>query len=469
LRRLEIRLEVVSYRPVSYWFDVLGDEPEPRPALPGDLEVDVAIVGGGFTGLWTAYYLKLADPTCRVAVLEREVAGFGASGRNGGWCYAKLAGLPDYLARDPERGAALRDAVAATVDEVGAVCEAEGIAADFRKAGGLMLATSSPQVERLHATVKVHRKMGFGEEQCRWLEPAELSEHIRFASNYGGIFLANVAGVNPAALARGLADSAERRGATVYEQTRVLSVEPGCVRTSRGVVRASRIVVALAAYLSQLPGHGRDVLPCYNHMLATEPLPRETWERIGLARRESFGDGSRSFVYAQRTQDDRIAIGGRGIGYHFGSSIRARFDRDAQVYRALESAVRELFPELGDVAVTHRWGGVFGMPRDLCAALRMDEATGIAVAPSYVGDGVAASNLAGRTLCDLVLERKSALVELPWVGHRARCWEPEPLRWLGVRGGIALNLSADRAERRTGRRPRAREHLLSAMGLEFSY
>ena len=227
--------------------------------------------------------------------------------------------------------------------------------------------------------------------------------------------------------------------------------------------------MALAAYLCGLPGHRRDVLPCYNHMLATEPLPRETWERIGLARRESFGDASRSFVYAQRTADDRFAIGGRGIGYHFGSAIRAGFDRDARVYRALESALRELFPELGEIAVTHRWGGVFGMPRDLCAALRMDESTGIAVAPSYVGDGVAASNLAGRTLCDLVLQRRSVLVELPWVGHRPRRWEPEPLRWLGVQGGMALNLSADRAERRTGRRSPARERLLSAMGLEFSY
>ncbi|MDH3519782.1 MAG: FAD-binding oxidoreductase [Myxococcales bacterium] len=457
------------YRSVSYWFDALGAEPQVRGPLPGDLEVDVAIVGGGFTGLWTAYYLKRADPDCRVAVLERETAGYGASGRNGGWCWAKLAGLPEYVARDPERGAALRDAVMGSVDEIGGICEREGIEADFRKAGGFMLASVPAQVARLRAMLKTVRQMGLDAAQYRWVEPAEMTEHFRVAANFGAVFMANCAGVNPAALARGIADAAERRGAAIYEQTPVLDVAPGLVRTAHGNVRAARIVLALAGYLAQLPGHRRDVLPCYNHMIATEPLPRETWERIGLARREGFGDVSRMLAYGQRTHDDRIAIGGRGLGYHFGSSIDARFDRDARTHRLLEKTLHELLPQLGDVAITHRWGGVFGMPRDLTAALRMDEATGIAVAPSYVGDGVAASNLAGRTLCDLVLERRSPLVEFPWVTHRAPRWEPEPLRWLGVRAGLALNASAERSERRSGRLPPLRDRVLRSIGLDFSY
>jgi glycine/D-amino acid oxidase-like deaminating enzyme len=459
----------MSYRSVSYWFDSLGAEPLLRRPLPGDLEVDVAIVGAGFTGLWTAYYLKRADPACRVAVIERETAGFGASGRNGGWCWIKLAGLPEFMARDPEGGAALRDALRATVDEVGAVCAAESIDADYRKVGGFMLATGPAQVPRMHAMLETNRALGLSEAEYRWLEPGEVAQHVRVAKNHGGVFMANCAGVNPAALARGLADAAERQGAQIYEQTSALEVMPGRVRTDRGEVRAHRVVLALAGYLCQMPGHARETLPCYNHMIATEPLPRETWERIGLARREGLGDASRSFIYAQRTADDRIAVGGHGVGYHFGSRIEPRFDRHAKTHCALEAALHEMLPDLGEVAITHRWGGIFGMARDLSAAIRFDPATGVAVAPSYVGDGVAASNLAGRTLRDLLLDRRSELTLLPWVGHRSPRWEPEPLRWLGVHAGLALNDSAARVEKRTGRRSAVRESLLGVFGIDFAY
>jgi glycine/D-amino acid oxidase-like deaminating enzyme len=455
----------MSYRSVSYWFDSLGAEPELRPPLPGDLDVDVAIVGGGFTGLWTAYYLMLADPSRRVAVIERETAGFGASGRNGGWCVALVHGLEDFCKQDPQRGAALREAIKASVDEVGAVCKTEGIEADYHKGGGLALATNAQQAERLREGLKESRQIGWTEEDVRWLDPEEVEARIRIASNCGGLLNMNTAAVNPAKLARGVADAAERRGASIYEQTTALAVEPGRVLTSHGTVRAPRIVMALDAHVTKLPGCRRNALPTYEHMIATEPLSDQMWDEIGLAERGLFGDASRLFTYAQRTADNRIAIGGRNIGYRFGSVIEARFETSPHVEQLLVDALHEMLPQLGEVAITHRWGGVLGLPRDLISSLSIDEATGIGGVESYSGEGVCPSNLAGRTLCDFALGRKTPLIELPWVGHRSPRWEPEPLRWLGVRAGLALNASTDRADTRGARYP-IRKRLLRAMGFE---
>jgi glycine/D-amino acid oxidase-like deaminating enzyme len=455
----------MSYRSASYWFDSLGAEPEPRPPLPGDCEVDVAIVGGGFTGLWTAYYLMLADPSRRVAVIEKEIAGFGASGRNGGWCGAMIHGLEHFSARDPERGAALREAIKASVDEVGAVCKTEGIEADYHKGGGLTLAINSAQAERLREGLKAARKIGWTEEDSRWLDPEGVADRIRISSNCGGILNANTAAVNPAKLARGVADAAERRGASIYEQTTALEVEPGRVRTSHGTVRAPRIVMALDAHVTKLPGHRRDVIPVYEHMIATEPLSDQVWRDIGLAERGLFGDGSRLFTYAQRTADNRIAIGGRRFDYHYGSAIDARFERSPYCERLLVDALSEMLPQLGEFAITHRWGGVLGIPRDLISSLSIDETTGIAGLNSYTGEGVCPSNLAGRTLCDLTLGRKTPLTELPWVGHRSPRWGLEPSRWLGAMAARSLNMSTDRTDTR-GRRYPIRRQLLRAMDLE---
>jgi len=407
-----------------------------------------------------------ADPSRRVAVIERETAGFGASGRNGGWCFAMIHGLPTYYERDRERGAALREAIKASVDEVGAVCASEGIEADFHKGGGLILATDAQQAERLRASLAFDRSLGWTEEDLRWLEPAEIEARIRTSSPFGGTFNTNAAAVNPAKLARGIADAAERRGASIYEQTSALSVEPGCVRTTHGTVRAARIVMALDAHVTRLPGCRRKLVPTYEHMIATEPLPEQTWKEIGLARRGLFGDFCRLFTYAQRTADDRIAIGGRNFDYHYGSAIHPRFEKSVQVERMLVDSLRELLPQLGSFAITHRWGGVLGMPRDLISAIANDDATGIGGVVSYAGEGVCPSNLAGRTLCDFALGRRTALTELPWVGHRSPQWEPEPLRWLGVQASRALLSSADRTERR-GRRYPIRGRLIRAMGLDI--
>jgi glycine/D-amino acid oxidase-like deaminating enzyme len=196
----------------------------------------------------------------------------------------------------------------------------------------------------------------------------------------------------------------------------------------------------------------RAVVPVYSLVLATEQLPRATWDEIGLARRETFSDHRHLIIYGQRTDDDRLVFGGRGAPYHLGSRVRPEFDRDPRVFAKLRDTLVDLFPMLGAARIGHAWGGALGIPRDWCASVGLSRATGLAWAGGYVGDGVATTNLAGRTLRDLVLRRDTALVRHPWVGHESRTWEPEPLRWLGINAGLRAMTLAD-AEERLTRRP----------------
>jgi glycine/D-amino acid oxidase-like deaminating enzyme len=189
----------------------------------------------------------------------------------------------------------------------------------------------------------------------------------------------------------------------------------------------------------------------YSLIIATEPLSPETWERIGLRRRESWSDQRHVVIYGQRTADDRMVFGGRGAPYHFGSAIKPGFDRDDRVFAGLRATLVDLFPVLSSARITHAWGGALGVPRDWCASVGLDRTTGLAWAGGYVGDGVSTTNLAGRTLRDLVLGHDTDLTRLPWVGHRSRRWEPEPLRWLGANAGLRAMRLADVEEGVTGR------------------
>jgi len=456
--------EPAGYRDVSFWMDTVPGPLAQRPPLGGDLDVDVVIVGAGYTGLWTAYYLTELDPRLRIAVLEREIAGFGASGRNGGWCSALFPASHDQVARASDQAAALamQRAMIATVDEVGRVCEAEGIDAHWAKGGTLVAAVTPAQVERLRGSVAAAREFGLGEEDIRWLDAAEATGRVRVAGALGATYTPHCASVHPARLARGLAEAVERRGVTIYEGTPALALEPRAVRTPHGRVTAGVVVRATEGYTAELPGHHRAYLPIYSLMIATEPLGQDFWDEVGWARRETVADGRHVIVYAQRTADGRIAFGGRGAPYHLGSRVAPRFDREPKVFEDLARTLVELFPAAEDAKVTHTWGGPLAAPRDWFSSVSFDRRTGLAVAGGYVGDGVGASNLAGRTLADLITGTGSELAALPWVGHRSREWEPEPLRWLGVNAGFRLAASADRVENRRGR-PARRGDLLDRL------
>jgi len=444
--------QITAYRSLSWWLGSAGEDLAPRSPLPGDADVDVAIAGAGFTGLWTAYYLAQADPGLRIAVCEREIAGFGASGRNGGWCSALF---PASLAK-LERMAGRRAAVAMyramqdTVDEVGRVAAAEGIDCHWAKGGTLQLARSPAQLERARDEVAAARAYGFGPGDLRLLSAAQTAERVQASGVLGATYTPHCAAIHPARLARGLAALLRRRGVAVYERTPVTEIGPRRLRTPHGTVRAQYVIRATEGYTPRLPGLHRALAPVYSLMIATEPLPPAAWDEIGLAGRPTFGDYRHLIIYGQRTADGRLAFGGRGAPYHFGSAVRPEFDRSPAVFAALRRSLGELFPALGEVTVTHAWGGPLGVPRDWCASAGLDRATGLGWAGGYVGDGVATTNLAGRTLADLVLERDSEITRLPWVGHRSPPWEAEPLRWLGANAGLQAMSWADRQEARTG-------------------
>jgi len=434
------------YRSRSLWLDQLESPLTPRPGLGGDLDCDVAIVGGGFTGLWTAYYLTSLDPKLRVVVVEREIAGFGPSGRNGGWAVGGLVGSPAAygIAADAERRDRALQATFAAVDEIGAVVAREQIDCGYRRAGALTIATTAPQWLRL----RERDSPGGG---GRLLSSTEAEALVSVPGLYGARFSPHAARVDPARLVRGLALACERRGATVLERTAATSIERGRVRCVGGTVRADVVIRATESYTTQLPGERLRYLPLYSLMIATAPLPAVAWEELGWRDGLLIDDAHHLFFYAQRTADGRIAIGGRGAPYRLRSPIDARNERDPAVRARLQRSLARAFPVAAQVPITHHWGGPLAVPRDWSMSVRFDRSSGMGAAGGYTGHGVAASNIAGRTLADLVLGRDSELVAMPCVGHRSRRWEPEPIRFLASEAIVRTLGAADRHEDATDR------------------
>ncbi|SDF08810.1 Glycine/D-amino acid oxidase [Mycolicibacterium neoaurum] len=431
---------------VSHWFDTL---PTPRPGLPGDRDADVCIVGAGYTGLWTAYYLKKTDPSLRVTVLEARFAGYGASGRNGGWLSGLVPGDRNRMAKSHgrEKVIAWQQALNDAVDEVIAVAASEGIDAGAVKGGNLEIARNPAQAARLSAAVA---------EERRWLNDVteltkeEAAQRIDFDGMLSAYHTPHCARIQPAALVRGLADTVERLGVELYERSPVHEITQGRAVTVSGTVRAPIVLRATEGFTSALPGLHRRWLPMNSSMIATEPIPTELWDEIGWGERELVGDTAHGFFYAQRTVDDRIAIGGRSVPYRFGSRTDSDGRVPARTIRALTAVLHSLLPQVRRVPIAHGWCGVLAVPRDWEAGVALDRASGLGWAGGYVGHGVTATNLAGRTLADLVLGQRTDRTQLPWVGHQSRNWEPEPLRWLGVRGLYTAYKVADRHEARSG-------------------
>ncbi len=406
--------------------------------------VDVAIVGAGYTGLWTAYYLKLREPTLNVAVYEAQRVGFGASGRNGGWCMGTAWGVDGLLA-DPQtqpQGLRLARALFDTVDEVGRVCQAENIDAHFKKGGSLNVATVPFRTDVLRAEVDHLHNMGLSDADYQWLPADAARRRLNIQPNHGALHFKHCAAIHPARLVLGLAEVVARRGVRIYEHTPVSSIASGEIATNRGRVRAPTIVRATEGYTGSIAGASRAMLPIYSMVTATEPLSAALWDEIGLRERETFGDGRRVVIYGQRTLDDRLVFGGRG-GYYFGSRRRPSIPASDPKVMRVKALIPRLFPMLKDARITHGWGGMLGVQRHWRPTVQYDRNTGIGWAGGYVGEGVGATNLAARILADLITQQRSALTELPWVDDVARKWEPEPLRWLGAK---LLERAAERAD-----------------------
>lgn len=425
-------------RGISFWHDSLpaGDDLAPRPALPGDLDVDVAIVGAGYTGLWTAHSLLRADPSLRVVLLEREVAGFGASGRNGGWCVGHYSGPPAAANRKGGAGAyaTMEREVRRAVDEVGAVVAEAGIECGFHKGGALYFAVNEGQMRRVRKLHAGFERQGVGDG---WkLLDADAAAAI-----------AAVPGI------RGLATEVERLGGTIHEGTAVRSLGDRVVHTEHGSVRADVVVLGTEAYTSSIEGHEADIFALGNHMVATEPIDDATWRQIGFANRELFELSMILLGYGQRTADGRIAWGGLAAQCWKRGQIPPSPMNNPQAEERLRRMLVRLFPPLEGIGFTHSWGGVLGVPRDQLPGIGFDRATGFAWAGGYTGQGVAAANSAGRGLADLIRGVDSDIAKLPWVGHRSRRWEPEPIPRTGVQAFMSLARLKDGFDaRREGRR-----------------
>ncbi len=447
----------------SLWLEGVVRDLTPRAQLSGDHTCDVAIVGAGFAGLWTAYYLKAADPSLRVTVVEAEIAGFGAAGRNGGFVSAGIAGSGARYARVSGWDSVLRAERETQhgVDEIGRVVSLEGIECGYKKAGALTVATTEPQLQRLRARVEAKHGFGLRTEDVKLLTSDECADLIRGAKGVlAGSFTPHVARVDPARLARGLASACERLGVKIYEQSPAQHLGPKVVQCRNGRISADVVVRATESYTIRERGQRRSFLPLYSLMIATEPLPQQTWDELGWRDGLGAADIRHLYYYAQQTIDGRIALGGRGAPYRLTDPISARNEQDAGVYERLCQTLHEAFPAASQARITHHWGGSLAVPRDWCMRTTFDRQTGLGFVGAFGGHGVTASNIAGRTMRDLVLGHSTDLTSLPWVGHHTRSWEPEPIRFIAARL-IARTLDAsDAYEERTGK-PAKRARLVA--------
>ena len=430
---------------VSFWWNQIG-RPAPRPPLPGSTHADVCIVGGGYTGLWSAYYLKRAAPQLRIVILEQRFAGYGASGRNGGWLTNSVTGGREQYLRSHGRDAAsaFQAAMNDTVHEVVRVAALEGIDADIVMGGEFTVAYDRPQQHRLEAAVRAEQ--AWPHTDVELLSAAAATAQINVTGSTGAMWHPHCARIQPAKLVAGLTRAVLALGVEIYDDTRVSEITPHAAHTPFGTVSAEFIVRATEGFTAGLTGLRRAWLPMNSSLIVTEPLDAAVWAGIGWENRATLGDMAHAYMYAQRTADDRIAIGGRGVPYRFGSRTDSDGSTPDSTVDQLRGILHRFFPGTTDAAIEHAWSGVLGVPRDWAATVGLDARTGLAWAGGYVGTGVATTNLAGRTLTDLILGRGSALTELPWVNHRVRNWEPEPLRWLAVTALYQAYTRADRAE-----------------------
>lgn len=424
------------YAGYSFWLEDAGDL-MPRPALGRSEEVDVAILGAGYTGLWTAYYLLRARPDWKIAILEREIAGFGASGRNGGWCSPRFPMTAGALASRFGEGTArdLLGALSTAVDRMRTVCEEESIDACFRPGGTLTVARGAHQLPALQASLAAYQQLRLG-DRYRLLSPAEVAEHVRVTEVHGGLSTPDGASLHPGRLVRGLARAVEARGGVIYEQTAVTDYRGGTrpsLLTAAGAVTARKaVILAGEAYLTRMKHLHRALLPAYSLICLTEPLTTAQWSEIGWAAGENLASARQTVVYLTKTYDGRILFGSRGAPYAFGSRISDEQDRHAATIAMIQRAVLEWFPMLEGIRFTHAWGGPVGMPMDWMPSVRFDPETRIGFAGGYTGQGVALSHLAAQLLAGRITGITTGYEALPILGHTSPKWIPEPLRWLIV-------------------------------------
>jgi glycine/D-amino acid oxidase-like deaminating enzyme len=431
-------MPTIPYKDTSFWLEDANDPLIPRPFMQRSEEADVAILGGGYTGLWTAYYLLRNNPGLKVTILEKEICGFGASGRNGGWCSPRFpvsaGAMTKRWGADAARAVLL--ALQQAVDEIRDVSDRESIDTCFRASGTLTVARGAHQLPALKSAYAAYERLGLA-DHYQPLTPAQVAERIRITDVHGGLYTPDGASIHPGRLIRGLARAVEAHGGTIYEQTAVTDFETGSdasLITQAGELRASKaIVLAGEGYITQIPRMHRAVLPVYSLICLTEPLTAAQWDEIGWQQGENLASTRNTVVYLTRTPDGRILFGSRGAPYAFGSQITREQDRHRPTQALIQRSLLDWFPMLKGIRFTHGWGGPVGMPMDWTPAVRFDPPSKIAFAGGYTGQGVSTANLAGQMLAGMINGHTTGFESLPFAQRQSRNWIPEPLRWLIVR------------------------------------
>ena len=418
------------------WWDGLL-RPDPEPPLETTITADYAIVGGGYTGLWTAYFLKRKQPNADVVLIEAQYIGYGASGRNGGWLMGTLEGLAAFADNKGTLPAAARGQLNTLVSRAGQVLAKEGIHCDFHHGGCVMAAArNASQIARAHETLAHFQRLGFSEDDYRWLTPKALTARVQVANPGGAVFTPHVGRVQPAKLVTGLARVVKALGVRVFEHTRANNISPGHIDCDRGSVSANQIVIATEGYSEVGNPLHRRIIPVQTGMVVTEPLTDEQWSDIGFHDNETFADFTRAATYLQRTADQRLVIGARGNYLPGGRPQHALADTTL-IAQYRQRIALDLFPQLRGVRFTHNWGGSVGVPRSWHPHVIYDPFSRIGTAGGYIGEGVGASFLFGETLAALLTGESSELSKMPWVQQRAlaelRRWEPEPFPQLGLK------------------------------------
>ena len=436
------------------------------PEFSSSESFDVVIVGAGYSGLWTAHHLLDLNPSLSIAILDAQQPGFGASGRNGGWCSAFAPMSLEAVAAQSSTASAieLQNALSSSIEEIGAFVHDSRIDCGWHKGGTLSFATNLPQLQRILESIAMARKFGFDEQFVEFISPVQANERVRTPSSLGASYSPQCAVVHPAKLVDGLVRTLLARNVQIFGSTRVVEIEPHRVRaqTSQGSVSIAGkwIVRATEGFTARMKQYRRDVAPLYSYMIATEPLSQSQWDDIGWTNRETVSDGRNLVIYAQRTSDGRIAFGGRGAPYKFASRIGSHFDYNARIHSLIENSMRTMFPSIADVAVTHRWGGALGVHRDWFTAALIDQRTNIATLGGYVGDGVAFSYVAAKEVARAIDGTSRENTPLPIVNHTSRRWEPEPFRFIGINSILRLTENADKTEQKKNRNNRLIDWLL---------
>jgi glycine/D-amino acid oxidase-like deaminating enzyme len=435
---------------VSFWMHQLGPRPARAP-LAADVDADVVVVGAGLSGLWAAHHLLSARPDLRIVVLEGEHVGYGASGRNGGWLSQLIPGNRTIYAAGPTGPQGVQRLQQSMLDGITGVVRVAGeygLDIDAHRGGNLVVATNRAGLARLEARRAADVHHGLAADRVARLSPTEVASHIAVRGTTGGLYYPDVTRINPAKLVVGLASVLEERGVVVHEHSRVDTVEPGRVAANGHTVRAPRILITTEGYSGPLLG-ARRIVPINSSMIATQVLSDDEWAHIGWRGLECLSDAAHTFIYAQRTADGRIAIGGRGNPYRFGSGTGGDGRTPAATVRLLVDRLHTYFPDVA-FRVEHAWSGVLGVSRDWCTSVHFDRATGVGHTVGYAGHGVTTAYAASRSLVDLALGLPTPAASLPWVDHRPRPWEPEPVRWMGVHSMYRLFRIADWWEERRG-------------------